>query len=336
MQRTALVLTLAAALAGCSKSPEARPTAAALPSVRAAVTRVATTDAPILTEVTGTVRPAQRATLAAKVMGTITELPVALGQPVSAGDMLLRLSATEISARVTQARSNYNAAQRDLTRERDLLAKGASTADLVHGLTDRFAAAEAMVREAEAMLSYTELRAPFTGVVARKFVHAGDLAAPGQPLLEIEGTADFQIEADIPDSLAAHLTLGTSLLAEGPAPLRAVVAEISSRADSSARTVLVKLTVPADAALRSGQFIRVHVPAGRSATLLVPAAAVTSAGQLERVFVVEQGRAVLRLVKTGAHHHGQIEILSGLTAGETVITQPPAGLREGQPVEIQS
>src|SRR6185295_1338304 len=106
----------------------------------------------------------------------------------------------EANARLVQARAQFNMARRDLERERELLAKGASTAETVRNLEDRFTGSEAMVREAEAQLSYTEIRAPFDGVIARRIVNAGDLAEPGKALLEVEGTADFEVEASIPDS----------------------------------------------------------------------------------------------------------------------------------------
>jgi hypothetical protein len=57
---------------------------------------------------------------------------------------------------------------------------------------------------------------------------------------------------------------------------------------------------------------------------------------MERVFVAGEGnRAVLRLVKTGATRDGRVEILAGLAANERVVLAPPAGLREGQPLEVQ-
>ena len=69
--------------------------------------------------------------------------------------------------------------------------------------------------------------------------------------------------------------------------------------------------------------------------LLVPGIALSNLGQMERVFVVgENNRAVLRLVKTGATRGERLEILSGLDAGERVVVAPPAGLREGQTLEI--
>ncbi|MBM3854513.1 MAG: biotin/lipoyl-binding protein, partial [Verrucomicrobia bacterium] len=150
--------TVLAFFAGCGKpdSPVApADSAAALPPAKVRVATARMENLPVTTEISGTIRPVQRAQIAAKVMGTIDELPVTLGQRVAAGDLLVKISAAEIGARVAQAQSQLNVARRDLERERALLAKGASTADLVRGLEDRFAAMQAMVREAEVMLGYT-------------------------------------------------------------------------------------------------------------------------------------------------------------------------------------
>lgn len=330
-----------ALLAGCNKHAAPAATAdaaAALPVAKVRVATVRAENLPSTTEITGTVRPLQRAQLAAKVMGTIDEFSATLGQRVAAGDLLVKISAGEINARVTQAQSQLNAARRDLDRERSLLTKNASTAEMVRGLEDRFSGAQAMVREAEIMLGYATLRAPFDGVVARKFAQPGDLASPGFPLLEIEGTAAFQVEAAVPDSLAAKLVRGTALSVEIPATgltFSAPLAELSSAADAGARSVLAKLTVPAGTAVRSGQFVRVLLVGARSRALLVPSAALSPLGQMERIFVVgPNNRAVLRLVKSGAPRADRIEILSGLDDGERVVIAPPAGLREGQTLEV--
>ncbi|HUJ45083.1 MAG TPA: efflux RND transporter periplasmic adaptor subunit [Opitutaceae bacterium] len=323
-------------LAGCGRRESAEP-AASLPPARVRVAAVRIEEVPVLIEVTGTVRPVQRAQIAAKVMGTIAELPVSLGQRVKSGDLLVRISAGEISARVLQAQAQLNQARRDLDRERDLLTKNASTPDMVKSLEDRFAGAEAMAREAEVMLSYATVGAPFDGVVARKQASVGDLAAPGQPLLELEGTNDLQIEAGIPDSLVTGLAPGAPLAVEVPAAGTAftgALAELSPTADAFTRTVTAKISVPASTPVGSGQYARIKVPGAPVRALLAPTTAVSTLGQLERVFVVNDRRAVLRLVRTGAARGDRMEILSGLADGDRVVVDPPAGLQEGQPLEI--
>ena len=196
----------------------------------------------------------------------------------------------------------------------------------------------AMVREAETMVGYTEIRAPFDGVISRKRVDAGDLAAPGQPLIEMEGTGAFEVETSIPDSLASRLTADAEVTINLPgsaSPITGRLAELSSAADPQARTVSAKIALPARSPVRSGQFVRVQLPGAPVRLLLAPATAVTVLGQMERVFVANSDqRAVLRLVKTGTARGDRVEILSGLDEGERVIVAPPAGLREGQPLAI--
>lgn len=331
--------TALALFAGCSRPETASAGGATPPPVRVQTALVRLELVPVLTEITGTVRPLRRATLAAKLMGSIEELPVTLGQPVRAGDLLVKISAGEISARLAQAQAQLDQAQRDLARERDLLPKNASTPDLVRNLETRVTLSEAMVREAGIMLGYAVVRAPFDGLVARKFAEAGDFASPGVPLLEIEGGGAFQVEAGIPDSLAGALQPGATAdiaITSAGVAFTAALAELSSAADTNAHTVLAKFTVPAGVAVRSGQFARVQVPGAPARVLLAPAAAVSRLGQMERIFVVGAGnRAGLRLVKTGATRGDRLEILAGLDDGERVVLAPSAALREDQPLEIQ-
>ncbi|MSU23780.1 MAG: efflux RND transporter periplasmic adaptor subunit [Opitutus sp.] len=335
MKSSLVVSLLLVFVAGCARPETAGTAAATLPPARVHVAVVQIENLLQLTDVTGTIRPRQRAVLAAKMMGAIAELPVTLGKRVQAGDVLVKLFSADVAARLTQTRAQLNVARRDLDRERELLAQGASTAELVRNLQDRFTGVEAAVRDAEVQLGYTEIRAPFDGVIARKMVQAGDLAAPGQPLLEVEGTVDFEVEAGIPDSFAAALTAGAALECEaGGITFTGSLREISSTSDATTRSIGVKIAVPAGVAVRSGQFTRVQVPGAAVRTLLVPTAAVSASGQMERVFVLGEGnRAVLRLVKTGATRGGRVEILSGLAAGDRIVIAPPAGLRDGQPLE---
>ncbi|HMD62040.1 MAG TPA: efflux RND transporter periplasmic adaptor subunit [Opitutaceae bacterium] len=321
---------------GCSEQNPRSSDLVQSPAVRICLAAVHKGAVSMPIAVTGIVRPFRHATIAAKVMGTIEEIPVSLGQAVSAGNVLARISADEIGARVAQSQAQFSQVRRDLTRERDLFAQNASTAEMVRDLEDRLAIAQAAVREAEAMESYTTVRAPFDGVVALKLANPGDLAAPGQPLLELEGNADFQIEVSVPDSIASGLAVGRTLAVDVPASALAFtgkITEISSAADAQTHTVAAKVSVPTGLAVRSGQFARVEFPGAPSPALFAPLAAVSVIGQMERVFVDVDGRAVLRLVRTGAARGDSVEVLSGLADGDSLVLNPPAGLREGQALD---
>ena len=326
-----LALVLAA---GCSRpagpTPDAQ--AAKLP-VRVAV--VAESVSATTQPVAGTIRPFERATIAAKITGTVATTHLAVGQAVSAGEVLVTIQAEELAARVEQAQATVSQAEREFERERTLETQGASTTDAVRAADDRRRQARAALAEAEAMRGYTRVAAPFTGVLTAELVKPGDLAAPGRALFEIEGVDRLRAEVQVPESLSAPAA-GTSLgVLVGNHLVTGRLAELSPAADSTTRTRLAKIDLPADAGARSGQFVHVLWPAGSRTALTVPATAVLVFGQMERVFVVISNRAQLRLVKTGAREGGLVQIAAGLDAGETVIAAPSPALRDGQPVEIQ-
>ncbi|MCX6954749.1 MAG: efflux RND transporter periplasmic adaptor subunit [Verrucomicrobia bacterium] len=336
--RFLLILSSAVSLwAGCSRHE--RPAAGeVLPAIRVRTAAVQRETLPLAVETTGTVRAVERAAIAAKVSGTISSLPLVLGQQVRAGEVLLTISAAELTARVAQVRAEIAQVERELARERTLFSTGAGPADAVKTLEDRLALATAAMREAETMVAYTSVRAPFAGTVTRKYVEAGDYASPGAPLLQLDGRSRFEIEVGIPESLAAGLTVGTALEVEpgpGPARVSAPIAELSSAADSAARTITAKLAVPTGTSVRAGQFVRVFLPGAPVTVLLIPGNAVSLFGQMERVFVVgERDRASLRLVKTGATHGNRVEILSGLEPTDRVVLDPSTTLRDGQPLTL--
>ena len=330
------ILVAAALLfAGCSRHE--RPAAPVPAAVNARTARVESAALPLTQTLTATVRPLERATLAARVMGSVTAADFTVGQTVKTGDFLLTLTAAEVPARLAQARAALAQAEREAARESALVKQNATAADSALAAEDRRRIAAAAVTEAEALLAYTRVTAPFAGTITQKSVNSGDLATPGTPLLVLEATDRLRAEVQVPETFST-LPLGTAIfveLAPGTAPVSANLVEFSAAADPSTRTRLAKLALPATSAARSGQFIRVLWPVGETTSRLIPSSALTHLGQMERVFVVgADNRAVLRLVKSGATCADRVEILAGLDDGERGVVAPPASLREGQTLAI--
>jgi RND family efflux transporter MFP subunit len=310
---------------------------AAGPALPVQAVRVATERLPLFLEAPATVRPAERASIAAKLTGTVATFPFGLGQAVTAGDVLLTLNSPETEARVRQARAQLAEAERNADRARLLVEKGVNAPDSSRDAADRLSYAQAAAAETEAMLAYATVRAPFAGVITEKHILPGDLATPGFPLLVLESTQHLRAEGSIPEKGAAGLHPGDliAIALEDNAPVvTGSIEEISTAADAVSRSVLVKVGLPAGTA-RSGQFARLLIKTGETETIMVPPSAISNFGQMEKIFVIEQGRAVLRLVKTGRSYQGHVEILSGLNVGEQIILATPAALREGQPVTVR-
>lgn len=334
-----LILGLPILLTGCRGEAEnGKPAVAPLPTVSVTVGKAMEKTAARQVELMGSLQATEQAEIAAKVSGNIVALPVVLGSRVEKGDLLAEINAGEINARQRQAKAQLEQARRNFDREKNLLKKNAATRENVKALEDTLRIATAAWEEAGTMLEYTRILAPFSGVVTGKMANVGDLATPGKPLLQVENEARLQVITNIPESMIAGVKPGDRLqVFVPPVDLRVTgtVAEVAPTADRLSRTAPVKIDVPADPKLRSGQFARVTLASGNATTITVPESALTAYGQMERIFVVDDGRARLRLVKSGTRIDGEVEILTGLRAGETVVVDGSRQLTDGQPVSFK-
>jgi len=326
-------------LPGCGRKPDTHPTSQ--PDLAAAQVQVQTAESKqraTTEEVVGTVQAKQHATLEAKLSGRIDKMPVLLGQAVKAGQLVARLDAAEIKARVEQAEASLQQAERDWKRTSALFDQQAATRSDYEAADSRYRVAKAAVAEAQAMMGYVEILAPFDGVVTKKWADVGDLATPGKPLIGLEDPSMLQLEADVPDAIASRIQQDARLairIDSLKGELTGTVREIAPTADPASRTLRVKLDLPQTAGLRSGQFARLVVPVGESSSVRVPTSAVVLRGQLEILFVVTNQRAQLHLVKTGRTIGDEVEILAGLASGESVVVGGAALLTDGQPVEAK-
>lgn len=324
-------------LAGCGKAHQGHTAAHPdLPSVQVRTQTVEARPVASVEEVVGTVRAKLRATVEAKTGGRIIEMPVVLGQKIKAGELLARLDAPEIKARLDQAEATLQQAERDAKRMASLFNQQAASRADYETADSRYLVAKGVVAEARAMMGYVNILAPFDGVVTRKWVDVGDQAAPGKPLVNIEDPSKFQLEADVPEAIVSRIKQDACMtirVGQSTSDLSGTVAEITPLADTTSRTFRVKLDVPTSPGLMSGQFARLIVPVGENTSMRVPTSAVVRRGQMEILFAVENQHARLRLVKTGRRVNDETEILSGLDSGDSVVVDNPQQLFDGQPLQ---
>jgi len=301
------------------------------PPIQAELLLVQSQTVPIAEEVVGTIISRQQADIAAQLPGTIATLLVNLGDQVAAGDPLIRIDAKEVQAKLRQAEASRDQAERELARFKQLLSDGAVTQREYENVATQADIAREAVAEATAMLNYTTIAAPFAGVITAKQADAGDLAMPGQPLLTLASPKQLRLQANVPERVIDHLSVGESLQASiEEQAISGTVAEIGPTADPMSRTVLIKVDLEPHPVLRIGRFARLRVPVGERNSIRIPTTALQQRGQLQVVFVANEGQAHMRLVRSGRIDTGQVEILSGLDVGEQILRSPDRNLVDGQ------
>ncbi|MBZ2179399.1 MAG: efflux RND transporter periplasmic adaptor subunit [Acidobacteriota bacterium] len=205
-------------------------------------------------------------------------------------------------------------------------------------IDDKIRQAEQAVEQSQIARGYAEIKAPFAGLVLARRVEPGALSAPGVPLVDVEQTGNYRLEAIVEESRLGAVKQGamTTVTVDAIAtPLTGRVVEIAPAVDPGSRAFVARIDLPANPALRGGLFGRARFSTGTRQVLAVPRAAVETQGQLQSVLVEEGGFARARLVSLGAAREETIEVLSGLRSGDRLILPRPAGLVDGAPVEVR-
>jgi RND family efflux transporter MFP subunit len=202
----------------------------------------------------------------------------------------------------------------------------------------QLAQAQAGMAAVQANLGYTQIRAPFAGVVQTRRVNEGDFVSPGTPLLDLEGQSALEFLGSVSAAEAKGLKLGQILPFESEG--RTGTARITGLATGgdpiSQRGSLRAQVVQGREGLRSGAFGRLRVPGAAAAAgqdRTVPASALVRRGELSGVFLAKDGIAQLRWLSLGPEQDGRVAVRAGLAQGDPVIAGP-AGLQDGQPIEV--
>jgi RND family efflux transporter MFP subunit len=282
------------------------------------------------------------ADLATRMAGTILDLPVDVGDPVREGQVLVRLDGSDIQARIAGAEANVELARRSFERVQNLERDGAASRQELDQAQASLTAAEAGLRDARAQAGYTELRAPFDGTVTRRLAQAGDLAAPGRPILRITGLSALKVEADLPAEMAGRVAPGDTLALVRPGAGErasfAVVERVSPALEAGSRRFRVEAALASSEAddFLPGAYVRVGVPSGEAPVQWIPSDALVVRGQLTGVYVVDSATGAdevrLHWVRTGERRGDGIELLAGPRPGARIVRRPDVGLFDGRAV----
>ena len=182
--------------------------------------------------------------------------------------------------------------------------------------------AAAQLEEARVNKGFTRIAAPYAGIITEKKMEPGSMAAPGTPLLVIEDTSHFRVDAYVNERLLPKVRAGmpvTVVPAGDGARLTGTIGEVVPAVDPATRSFPVKVYLK-EPSLRSGLYVRIVIPEGTKKVLLVPKGAVVEKGELTGVYVVDdQGVMTYRIIKTGQPYGDEVEVVSGLTAGERIV-----------------
>jgi RND family efflux transporter MFP subunit len=297
----------------------------------------------------GTVEAVNQATVSAQTAGRVTGIYFDVNDLVPAGALIVSIrsaeqvvSLTQAQAALKEATARESEAQTRYARIQDMYQRkvvAKATLDEASAARDaavaRLLAARAGLEAAREGVSYTEIRAPYSGVVTQKHVQVGEAVAPGTPLMTGASLDALRVVVEVPQSVIEQVrAVRKAAVYVGDRRIESSAVTLFPAAQPETNTFRARIELPKDVkGLAPGMFVKVGLVTGEAERLLVPRSAIVERSEMRGVYVVaSDGRVTLRQVRLGHARGERIEILAGLVAGERVALDPvAAGLVARQP-----
>lgn len=361
LRLSALSLILAVAVAGCGGKPEAdadadsqakqdnaegaelgkdgKPKAEPQP-IPVEVAPVARRDIEASYAGTAALEAPEEAQVVAKTSGVLLQLLTEEGEQVKAGEVLARIDPDRARLEVARAEATLRKLQAEFARSQELFERKLVAADAHERLRFDVASQRAAWDLAKLELSYTNVVAPISGVVAQRMVKNGNLIQLNQTMFRIVNIERLEAVLNVPERELGKLETGLAVtLGVDALPgqkFEGVIDRISPVIDAATGTFRATARFEAGKGrLKPGMFGRIQVIYDRrSETLSVPRVALLEENADPAVFVVQEDKVIRTPVTLGYINGEFAEVLAGLSEGDQVVTAGKVAVRDGSKVQV--
>lgn len=291
-------------------------------------------DVPSYLSATATLEPDKQVEIHSKAAGQILELLVEEGDWVSEDQVIGRLDGEVQEVALREVLLRCESAER-LYRRGEALHENQGISDQeFQELSFRFEEAEAQRMAAEIALAHCELRAPFSGVISRRFADPGQQLALGTPVFSIVDADPLLARIFLPEKEAVHIETGQEVVVSPSTHpdllISGEVMLISPIVDTRTGTVKVTCQIPGRSRLRPGSFVRVQVQTDlHPRVLVIPKRALVPEGGENYVFKAVADSVIKTGILTGYSNGRYVEVVEGLDLGDRVVTVGTGSLKMG-------
>ena len=341
---------------GCSKKEEV----VKVDEVRPVKTIVVTApDAGGIRNFPGRVDANRKAELAFRVSGQVQELLVKEGDSVSQGDIIAKLDPTDFQITVNDKKALFTRASNDYTRGQKLVKDGHISKMDFDKLEASFLSTKADLNLASQQLAYTELKAPFSGTVARRHIQNFEEIQAKQNIIALNDNDILEVKFDLPENLLLRLQrdvdskrdskirnqIPVVAMFQSQAGKEYVLSykEMSTKADASTQTFLVTYTLPKPQSIivLPGMTATVKIDLSRVISkdeiYYLPVSAVVADVNLKgTVWVVDEKTLQVEPVSVtvGTMQGNSIQVKEGIEAGQRIVVAGVPFLNKGLKVTL--
>ncbi len=293
----------------------------------------------------GKVQALDRVEVSFEVSGKLVELAVNEGQDVKKGDLIARIDPSDYTNRLAAAQAKVNQAKTELDRYANLLDEKVVAKSTYDVKKRNYDVQVSDMKIAQKAVSDTSLRAPFAGIIGRKFVENYQVVQVKQSIVSVQKVSDIEIVVNASENVIGARRNGTeqvdisAVFANYPGEVYPVtVKEAATEADPQTQTYRVVLTMPnpKDKTLLDGMtatvFMKVATSTSDAFDVPVQAVFFDNKGQASVWKVGDDMRVSQKKITAGMPEQDNIEVLAGLSSGDKIITLGVQNLVEGQKV----
>lgn len=328
-------------LAGCSGQKDkgaAEPKPSALVSTE--VVRTASLPEVLTTYGAAEVTAAGERIVATPLESIVSQVLVAVGDPVRAGQALVQLQPSPtVRLDIAKAARDAQAAQTAYARAVRLRSTGLVSDADVETTRAAVATAQTLSQSLSGRLSGV-LNAPIGGIVQTIASAPGDLVAAGAPIMKIGPGTGSRVRLGLDPREASRIHVGEAVRVsptDGGPGFTGSITALDPRADPQTRLASAFASIPRGLQVSPGQPLKGEITVGRhTGVATVPRSAVLYEGDKPYLFVIEGGVAHRREVTLGVESGDQVEVRSGLKPGERIALNGGTALSDGMAVRQQS
>ena len=292
-------------------------------------------------DIQGSVETKENILIQPEMPGTLVALNVKAGQRVSKGQLLARVDDGGSSQQVASLETQYQLAKTTFERQKNLWSQKIGSEIQYLQAQTQMLSLQRSVAQAKAMLSKTEIRAPFSGTIDEVFVERGQVVSAGpQGLMRIVNLNNMYVSTSIPESYIGKLKVGTQVdvyLTSLNKNYKGKVRQIGNFINPNNRSFGIEVSIPnPENLLRPNQVAKLKViDYTVKNAIVVPSNVIQEDGKGNQfVFVATNSNgktatAKKAMVTTGKSSDNVTEILSGLSANDIIVIEGVNTISEG-------
>jgi RND family efflux transporter MFP subunit len=327
-----LVCAFAIGLTSCSKTANTSAIAVEIPNVKIQPTVM--NDVEQTYELTATVQPQDKNSIAPSAPGRIRQILVEVGQHVVKGQKIVQMDVANLSNSETQI-ENF---KRMYKRTQELFNVGGASQQELDNAKLQLDMAQTNLKN---LAENTYLLSPISGVVTERNYDSGDMYSAQRPVLVVMNINPVKLVINVSETFYAQVKSGMPVKigvdVYGNEKFQGKVSLIYPTVDERTRTFQVEVKVSNNNnKIRPGMFARVQMEFGKTKRVVVPDLAIVkqSGSGTRYVYVYNNGKVEYKQVEIGRRIDANYEILSGLNAGEQVVVAGQSKLVDGKEVKV--